>query len=48
MNNEICCLRRQVDKSETENIRFRHKQEPSHQINPEIALRQSEEKFRLA
>jgi len=48
MNNEICCLRSQADESETENIRFRHKQEPSHQINPEIALRQSDEKFRLA
>ena len=35
-------------KSETENRRFRHKQEPSQQISPEIALRQSEEKFRLA
>jgi PAS domain S-box-containing protein len=48
MNNEILCLRRKADESETENIRFRHKREPSHQINPEIALRQSEEKFRLA
>ena len=48
MNNEICCLRGQADESETENIRFRHKQEPSNQINPELALRQSEEKFRLA
>ena len=48
MNNEICCVRGQADESETENIRFRHKQEPSHQINPEIALRQTEEKFRLA
>jgi PAS domain S-box-containing protein len=48
MNNEICCLRRQADESETENIRSRHKQGPSCQINPEIALRQSEEKFRLA
>jgi PAS domain S-box-containing protein len=48
MNNEICCLRRQADESETENIRFRHKQELPHLINPEIALRQSEEKFRLA
>ena len=45
---KFCCLRRKADESETENIRFRHKQEPSHQINPEIALRQSEEKFRLA
>jgi PAS domain S-box-containing protein len=48
MNNQICCLRGQADESETENIRFRHNQEPSHQINPEIALRQSDEKFRLA
>ena len=48
MNNEICCLRRQADESETENIRFRHKQELPDLINPEIALRQTEEKFRLA
>jgi PAS domain S-box-containing protein len=48
MKNEIFCLRRQADESETENIRFRHKQELPHLINPEIALRQTEEKFRLA
>ena len=48
MDNEINCLRRLSDEIQTENLRFRHKQEPSHQVNSEIALRQSEEKFRLA
>ena len=48
MNNEICRLHRQADEIDTGNLRFRHKQEPSHQINPEMALRQSEEIFRLA
>ena len=48
MNNEICRLHSQAVEIETENLRFRHKQELPHQINPEIALRQSEEKFRLA
>jgi PAS domain S-box-containing protein len=48
MNKEICRLSCQANEIETENFRFRHKQEPPLQINPEIALRQSEEKFRLA
>ena len=48
MSHETCCLRRRVEEVETENFKVQHKQEPSNQINPEIALRQSEEKFRLA
>jgi PAS domain S-box-containing protein len=48
MNYRYGHLDRQPDEIETENLRFQHKQEPSHKINPEIALRQSEEKFRLA
>jgi len=48
MNNEICRLRRQVDEIETENLKVRQNQEPSIQLNAEMALRQSEEKFRLA
>ena len=48
MSYEFDHLRRQPDEIETENLRFRHKQEPSQQISSEIALRQSEEKFRLA
>src|SRR5512141_529929 len=48
MNHETSCLCRKVEEVETENLKARHKQEPSNQINPEIALRQSEEKFRLA
>ena len=41
------CVARSM-KSKPKISRFRHKQGPSNQINPEIALRQSEEKFRLA
>jgi PAS domain S-box-containing protein len=48
MNHETCCLHRRVEEVETENFKVQHKQEPSNQINAEIALRQSEEKFRLA
>ena len=48
MNYEYGHLDRQPDEIETKNPRFRHNQEPSQQISPEIALRQSEEKFRLA
>ena len=48
MNYEYGYLDRQPDEIETENLRFRHIQEPPQQINPEIALHQSEEKFRLA
>ena len=48
MSHETCCVRRRVEEVETENIKDQHKQVPSNQINPEIALRQSEEKFRLA
>ena len=48
MNKENCRLSCQANEIETENFRFRHKQEPPLQINPEMALRQSEEKFRLA
>ena len=48
MNNEICRLRRPVDEIETENLKVRQNQDPSIQLNAEMALRQSEEKFRLA
>jgi PAS domain S-box-containing protein len=48
MNNEICRLRRPVDEIEAENLKVRQNQEPSIQLNAEMALRQSEEKFRLA
>ena len=48
MNHEICYLRHEVEERKAENFRLRQKQEPSNQINSEIALRQSEEKFRLA
>ena len=48
MNNEICRLRRPVDEIEAENLKVRQNQEPSIQLNAEVALRQSEEKFRLA
>jgi PAS domain S-box-containing protein len=48
MNYEIDLLLRQIEDLKTENFRLRQKQEPSNQINPEIAVRKSEEKFRLA
>ena len=48
MNNEICRLRRPVDEIETENLKVRQNQDPSIQLTAEMALRQSEEKFRLA
>ncbi|HSN23825.1 MAG TPA: PAS domain S-box protein, partial [Methylomicrobium sp.] len=46
MNNEICHLRRRTN--EIEDPIFRQKQGPSRQLNSKLALRQSEEKFRLA
>jgi PAS domain S-box-containing protein len=48
MNREICRRVDQPDEIKSENITFRNKCEPCHPIDPEIALRQSEEKFRLA
>jgi PAS domain S-box-containing protein len=50
MINEICNLRHQADEIKTENFRLRQQQqqENSRQINNEAALRQSDEKFRLA
>jgi len=48
MNYEFGHLRCQPDETETENFRFEHNQESSQKISTEIALRQSEEKFRLA
>jgi len=48
MNYEFGHLRCQPDETETENFRFQHNQESSQKISTEIALRQSEEKFRLA
>ncbi len=48
MNNEICRLRRPVDEIETENLKVRQNQDPPIQLTAEMALRQSEEKFRLA
>ena len=48
MNNEICYLRHDVEERKSENFRLQQQQELSHQINSETALRQSEEKFRLA
>jgi PAS domain S-box-containing protein len=48
MRYEFGHLRCQPDETETENFRFQHIQEASQQISTETALRQSEEKFRLA
>jgi len=48
MNNEYCRLHRQADEIDIENLRFRHNQDSSQQISSKIALRQSDEKFRLA
>jgi PAS domain S-box-containing protein len=49
MLNEICNLRHQAVEIKTENFRLRQQQqENSRQINNEAALRQSDEKFRLA
>jgi len=48
MNYEFGHLRCQPDETETENFRFEHNQESYQKISTEIALRQSEEKFRLA
>jgi PAS domain S-box-containing protein len=49
MINEICNLRHQADEIKTENFRLRQQQQKnSRQINNEAALRQSDEKFRLA
>jgi PAS domain S-box-containing protein len=48
MDNRIRRLRRRVDEIKTPDLKLRHEQEPAQQINAETALRQSEEKFRLA
>jgi PAS domain S-box-containing protein len=48
MSYEFDHLHWQPDEIEADNLSFRHNQEPSNQTNPEIALCQSEEKFRLA
>ncbi|MGE5255849.1 MAG: PAS domain S-box protein [Hyphomicrobiales bacterium] len=48
MNREICRLVDQPNEIKADNHTFRNKCEPCHPINPEIALRQSEVKFRLA
>ena len=48
MENGISVLHRQIENLEAENSRLRQQQESSRQINPEAALRQSDEKFRLA
>jgi PAS domain S-box-containing protein len=48
MENGISVLRRQIEDLKTENLRLRQQQEISRKIDPEAALRQSDEKFRLA
>jgi PAS domain S-box-containing protein len=48
MSYEFDHLHCQLVEIESDNLSFRHNQESSNQTNPEIALRQSEEKFRLA
>jgi PAS domain S-box-containing protein len=48
MEDGVSVLRRQIEDLKTENLMLRQQQEISRQINPEAALRQSDEKFRLA